>query len=96
MKDILMLKNESKFEKLIEILLFTSILLIFLDSYQLFSIPLTWLGSSLLLVITFLIYRKEKIKIDTFFLLIVIICLTPTIFNIFFNDYFKLNFFILL
>ena len=93
MKDILMLKNESKFEKLIEILLFISILLIFLDSYQLFSIPLTWLGSSLLLVITFLIYRKEKIKIDTFFLLIVIICLTPTIFNIFFNDYFKLEFF---
>ena len=86
-----MIRKKLIFEKLIEVLLFISFLLIFLDSYQLFSIPLTWVGSSLLFVITFLIYVKENIKIDKLFLLILTICLTPTIFNVLFNDYFELD-----
>ena len=85
-----MIRKNLTFEKLIEVLLFISFLLIFLDSYQLFSIPLTWVGSSSLLIVTFLIYLKENIKIDKLFLLILIICLIPTIFNFLLNDYFEL------
>ena len=81
-----MIKKSLVFEKLIEILFFVSFSLIFLDSYQLFSIPLTWVGSSSLLIVTFLIYLKENIKIDKLFLLILIICITPTILSILLND----------
>ena len=88
-----MIRKNLTFEKLIEIFLFISVLLIFLDSYQLFSIPLTWMGSALLLSTTFLIYLKDHIKIDKLFLLILIICITPTIINIFLNDYFVINLF---
>ena len=88
-----MIRKNLTFEKLIEVLLFISFLLIFLDSYQLFSIPLTWVGSSSLLIVTFLIYLKESIKIDKLFLLILIICLIPTIFNFLLNDYFELDIF---
>jgi hypothetical protein len=87
-----MVKKIIVFEKLIEILFFISFSLIFLDSYQLFSIPITWMGSSLLIVATLLIYIKENIKIDKLYLLILTICLVPTIFNILLNDYIEIDF----
>ena len=87
-----MTRKNLTFDKLIEIFLFISFSLIFLDSYQLFSIPLTWMGSMLLLVVAFLVYLKENIKINKLFLLIFIICLTPTIFNILLNDFFVIDF----
>ncbi len=87
-----MIKKIIVFEKLIEILFFVSFSLIFLDAYQLFSIPITWVGSSFLLVTTLLIYRKENIKIDKLFLLILTICLVPTIFNILANNHIERDF----
>lgn len=86
-----MKRKNLTFEKLIEIFLFISVFSIFLDSYQLFSIPLSWMGSGLLFFTTFLIYLKEHIKIDKLFLLILIICITPTILSILLNDYFVID-----
>ena len=88
-----MIRKNLTFEKLIEVFLFICFSLIFLDSYQFFSIPLTWIGSALLFVIAFSVYLKENIKINKLFLLILIICLTPTIFNILLNDSFVIDFY---
>tara|TARA_B100001564_G_scaffold72152_1_gene57317 strand:+ start:1290 stop:2621 length:1332 start_codon:yes stop_codon:yes gene_type:complete len=88
-----MIKKSLVFEKLIEILFFVSFSLIFLDSYQLFFIPITWMGSSILIVTILLIYLKENIKINKLFLLILTICLIPTTFNILANNNFEKDFF---
>mgnify|MGYP004323833553 CR=1 FL=1 len=47
-----------------KLLFSTATLLIFLDSYQVFNIPLTWAGNSLLTAICLVIYKKENMKLD--------------------------------
>ena len=58
-----MIKNFTNLERIIEKSLYFSIFLIFLDSYQFFSIPLTWIGSGVLVIICFVIFFKENIKL---------------------------------
>ena len=62
-----MIKNFTNMERTIEKSLYFSIFLIFLDSYQFFSIPLTWIGSGVLVIICFVIFFKENIKLHPIF-----------------------------
>ena len=55
-----MIKNFINMEKVIEKSLYFSIFLIFLDSYQFFDIPFTWIGSGVLVMICFVIFFKEN------------------------------------
>ena len=49
-----------KKNKIIENSLFFAIFLIFLDSYQIFQIPFSWIGSSILLLISFFYISMKK------------------------------------
>ena len=60
-----------------------SILLIFLDSYQVFNIPLSWIGNLMLTLICLIIFKKEKMKFDILFFIIIFVTLIPTIFSLF-------------
>ena len=67
------------FEKILKILLSVSFLLIIFDSYEIFEIPLSWLGSFLLTFIVFKLYRKEEIKFNQLMFLCVLLGLLPTL-----------------
>ena len=49
-------------QNLLKLLFSFSILLIFLDSYQVLNTPLSWVGNLLLTLICLIIFRKEKIE----------------------------------
>ena len=78
-----MIKNLIRYEKIIEILFFLSLTLVFLDSYEFMEFPLTWLGNFLIVGICIFIFIKEKMRTNLLLLLVVITTLLPTIFNYF-------------
>jgi len=82
-----MIKNLIKYEKIIEILFFLSLTLVFLDSYEFMEFPLTWLGNFLLVGICIFIFIKEKMRINLLLLLVILTTLLPTIFNLFPLDF---------
>ena len=53
-----MIKNLIRYEKILEILFFLSLILVFLDSYEFMKFPLTWLGNFLIVGICIFIYLK--------------------------------------
>ena len=69
----------SNFEKTLKSLLSVSFLLIIFDSYEIFEIPLSWLGSFLLTFIVFKLYRKEEIKFNQLMFVCVLLGLLPTL-----------------
>ena len=73
------------FEKYLETTLYLSFFLIFMDSYQISNIPLTWVGNFLLVMICLVLFYKENVKFNFISLIIVFVSLIPTIFN-FFNQ----------
>ena len=70
-------------KKSLKILFSISTLLIFLDSYQVSNIPLTWAGNVLLTTICLLIYKKENMKFDLLISIILLVTLVPTAFGLF-------------
>ena len=72
-----MLKNKN--ETLIEILLIISLFLSFLDAYQLFNIPLNWIGGSMTILIFVILYFYENMKLPSLIKLGVVIALIPTL-----------------
>ena len=82
-----MIKNLIKYEKIIEILFFLSLTLVFLDSYEFMEFPLTWLGNFLLVGICIFIFIKEKMRTNLLLLLVIFTTLLPTIFNLFPLDF---------
>ncbi len=78
-----MIKNLIRYEKIIEILFFLSLTLVFLDSYEFMEFPLTWLGNFLIVGICIFIFIKEKMRTNLLFLLVIFTTLLPTIFNFF-------------
>ena len=76
-----MLKNKYKFKTLVESLLIVSIFLSFLDAYQLFNIPLNWIGGSLTVLFFVLLYFYENMKIPSLIKLGVFVALLPTFFK---------------
>ncbi len=75
-------KNIFKSQLLFDITLFFSLFLIFLDSYQILSFPITWIGTGLLLTLCLVIFYKQKIKLNFLYLIILVIALLPTFFNL--------------
>ncbi len=73
------------FEKYLEMTLYLSFFLIFMDSYQIRNIPLTWVGNFLLVMVCLFLFYRENVKFNFLSLIIVLVSLTPTIFN-FFNQ----------
>ena len=69
----------SNFEKTLKSLLSVSFLLIIFDSYEIFEVPLSWLGSFLLTLIVFILYRKEEIKFNQLIFVCVLVGLMPTL-----------------
>ena len=82
-----MIKNLIRYEKIIEILFFLSLTLVFLDSYEFMEFPLTWLGNFLIVGICIFIFIKEKMRINLLLLLVIFTTLLPTIFNLFSHDF---------
>ena len=82
-----MIKNLIRYEKILEILFFLSLTLVFLDSYEFMEFPLTWLGNFLIVAICIFIFIKEKMRTNSLLLLIIFITLLPTIFNLFLFDF---------
>ncbi len=82
-----MIKNLIKYEKIIEILFFLSLTLVFLDSYEFMEFPLTWLGNFLLVGICIFIFIKEKMRTNLLLFLVILTTLLPTIFNLFPLDF---------
>ncbi len=76
-----------KKNKAIENALIFSIFLIFLDSYQIFQIPLSWIGSSLLLMIVSFFYFDEKITLNFVTFVIYLIAIMPTLVSLFYNEF---------
>jgi len=76
-----MLKNLIKFDTLIENLLIISIVLSFLDSYEIFNVPISWLGQVSVLLICCALFIVEKIKISNIAKFTLLIALLPTVFN---------------
>ena len=74
-------------QNLLKLLFSFSILLIFLDSYQVLNTPLSWVGNLLLTLICLIIFRKEKMKFNLLFFIIVFVTLLPTIFSLFTMTY---------
>ncbi len=69
------------------IVIFFSIILIFLDAYEIFSIPISWIGMSLLLALSLIEYRNLFTKNTKDILIIVLfIVLIPQIFYIVFFE----------
>ena len=64
-----------------------SIVLIFLDSYEVFNIPLTWIGNGLIFIIFLYIVILEKVKTNQAIVIITITALIPTLINLFGRDY---------
>ena len=81
-----MIKNLIRYEKILEILFFLSLTLVFLDSYEFMEFPLTWFGNFLMVGICIFIYIKEKMRANLLLLLIIFTTLLPTIFNLFSFD----------
>ena len=75
-------KNLIRNKKILEIFIFLSLILTFLDSYEYMKFPLTWIGNFMIITICIFIFYKEKMKINFFFFLIIFITLLPTIFNL--------------
>ena len=82
-----MIKNLIRYEKIIEILFFLSLTLVFLDSYEFMEFPLTWLGNFLLVGICIFIFIKEKMRTNLLLFLVILTTLLPTIFNLFPLDF---------
>ena len=82
-----MIKNLIRYEKIIEILFFLSLTLVFLDSYEFMEFPLTWLGNFLLVGICIFIFIKERMRTNLLLLLVIFTTLLPTIFNLFTFDF---------
>ena len=76
-----MIKNLIRYEKIIEILFFLSLTLVFLDSYEFMEFPLTWLGNFLIVGICIFIFIKEKMRTNLLLLLVIFTTMLPTIFN---------------
>ena len=76
-----MLKNEYKFKTFIESLLIFVLFLCFLDAYQLFGVPLSWIGGFLTVLFFVILYFYEHIKIPSVIKLGVFIALIPTLFK---------------
>ncbi len=76
-----MLKNFISFEKTIESLLIFSILLSFLDSYQIFNIPISWLGQVLIVIVCSTLFIVEKISMSNLLKFTLLVALLPTLFN---------------
>ena len=76
-----------KKNKAIENALIFSIFLIFLDSYQIFQIPLSWIGSSLLLMVVSYLYFDEKITLNLVTFVIYLIAIMPTLVSLFYNQF---------
>ena len=79
-------KNIFKSQLLFDITLFFSLFLIFLDSYQILSFPITWIGTGLLLTLCLAIFYKQKIKLNFLYLIILVVALLPTFFNLSTSD----------
>ena len=79
-------KNIFKSTLLLDISLFLSIFLMFLDSYQILSFPITWIGTGLFLILCLAIFYKQEIKLNFLYLIILVIALLPTLFNLSTSD----------
>ena len=77
----------SNFEKTLKSLLSVSFLLIIFDSYEIFEVPLSWLGSFLLTLIVFTLYRKEGIKFNQLIFVCVLVGLMPTLLTLNYSFY---------
>lgn len=77
----------SNFEKTLKSLLSVSFLLIIFDSYEIFEVPLSWLGSFLLTLIVFILYRKEEIKFNQLIFVCVLVGLMPTLLTLNYSFY---------
>ena len=77
----------SNFEKTLKTLLSVSFLLIIFDSYEIFEVPLSWLGSFLLTLIVFILYRKEEIKFNQLIFVCVLVGLMPTLLTLNYSFY---------
>ena len=77
----------SNFEKTLKSLLSVSFLLIIFDSYEIFEVPLSWLGSFLLTLIVFILYRKEGIKFNQLIFVCVLVGLIPTLLTLNYSFY---------
>ena len=82
-----MIKNLIRYEKIIEILFFLSLTLVFLDSYEFMQFPLTWLGNFLIVGICIFIFIKERMRTNLLLLLVIFTTMLPTIFNLFTFDF---------
>ena len=82
-----MIKNLIRYEKIIEILFFLSLTLVFLDSYEFLEFPLTWLGNFLIVGICIFIFIKERMRTNLLLLLVIFTTMLPTIFNLFTFDF---------
>ena len=82
-----MIKNLIRYEKIIEILFFLSLTLVFLDSYEFMEFPLTWLGNFLIVGICIFIFIKERMRTNLLLLLVIFTTMLPTIFNFFTFDF---------
>ena len=76
-----MLKKVSLSNSMPELLYIFPLLLLFLDSYQIFSIPLTWIGNGLLFIIFVFTSLKNKIKLNQITLILILTSLSPTLIN---------------
>ena len=77
----------SNFEKTLQTLFSVSFLLIIFDSYEIFEVPLSWLGSFLLTLIVFILYRKEEIKFNQLIFVCVLVGLMPTLLTLNYSFY---------
>jgi hypothetical protein len=82
-----MLKKALYSEYTLKIFFTTSLVLVFLDSYQIFDVPLSWIGSGFILIIFIYIGIIEKIKPNQLIGGIIITALVPTLINLFGKDY---------
>lgn len=82
-----MLKKAVDSKYIFQIFCIASIILIFLDSYQVFNIPLSWIGNGLILTIFLCIGIIEKVKTNQVIAVITITALLPTLINLFGKDY---------
>ena len=82
-----MIKNLIRYEKIIEVLFFLSLTLVFLDSYEFMEFPLTWLGNFLIVGICIFIFIKERMRTNLLLLLVIFTTMLPTIFNLFTFDF---------
>ena len=78
-------------QNLLKLLFSFAILLIFLDSYQVLNTPLSWVGNLLLTLICLIIFRKENMKFNLLYFVIVFVTLLPTIFSLFTMTYNSVN-----